>query len=109
MAAQKASHEFHMESLSEDHKCLMDLVDEMKVKTATAEAVATAALTESNALKREVEAMETRRKAEEEEKNQRNTSQHRIDALEQVRSRRDDVIKVISLTVFVCDFYLFSA
>ena len=91
MAAQKASHEFHMESLDEDHKCLMDLVDEMKAKTAAAEEEAAKALTENNALKREVEAMEARRKAEEEEKN--HASPHRFDALEQVRRVIDILYK----------------
>ena len=103
MAAQKASHEFHMESLDEDHKCLMDLVDEMKAKTAAAEEEATKALTENNALKREVEAMEARGKAEEEEKNQHNASPHRFDALEQVRRVIDILYKFTR-----CVFHLFS-
>ena len=103
MAAQKASHEFHMESLDEDHKCLMDLVDEMKAKTAAAEEEATKALTENNALKREVEAMEARGKAEEEEKSRHNASPHRFDALEQVRRVIDILYKFTR-----CVFHLFS-
>ena len=104
MAAQKASHEFHMESLDEDHKCLMDLVDEMKAKTAAAEEEATKALTENNALKREVEAMEARRKAEEEEKNRHNASPHRFDALEQVR-RVIDILYKFTRCVFHSNRY----
>ena len=34
LATQKQTHQFHMESLSEDHKCLMDLVEEMKADLA---------------------------------------------------------------------------
>ena len=75
-----------MESLSEDHQCLMDIADKLKSDAAAAKSDAAAALTEKRALQQELESME-KKLEEKERESQRGpdaASPNRVVILEQV-------------------------
>ena len=84
---QKASHAFHMESLNEDNKCLMDMVDEMKADIAATKSENTDLQAKKAALTHELE--QTKNKLEEEKEEGRKRSEmaspSRLLVLEQVR------------------------
>ena len=84
---QKATHEFNMESLSEDHQCLMDIADQLKSDLAAAKSEASTAQAEKRALKHDLEALETQWQEEKEREKQREpnaASPNRVIVLEQV-------------------------